>query len=63
MTKILNVFNITQLLTKNDIKIKKNQASRVKKLIVATFSKSKLPKSDLKIIDKRFNKFKKRDLK
>lgn len=62
-TKFLLIeYPLSQLLAKNDIKIKKNQASRVKEIIAATFSKSKLPKSDLKAINKRFNKFKRKKI-
>lgn len=45
-------------LSKKDIKTMKIQASRAKQIICTTFTDSKLPKSNLKLIEKRFNKFK-----
>lgn len=54
---------LTLLLSKRDIETMKKQASLVpKELITTSFTSSKLPESDLKIIEKRFNRFKRRPL-
>lgn len=50
---------LAKFLSKQDIKTMKNWAKGVKEIVTTTFSHSKLPKSDLEIIEKRFNKFKK----
>ena len=55
---------LTPLLSKQDIQIMKKQISRIpKKMLNDTISCSKLPKSDLKLIQKRLGKFKKIQLK
>lgn len=54
---------LTPLLPKKEIEEMKKQAIRIpKELVKTSFSNSKLPKSDLKLIEKRFNKFKKKRL-
>lgn len=56
---------LTFLLSRQDIQIMKKLASRIPKEIVDDycFSKSKLPKSEIKQINKRFKKFKRTILK
>lgn len=49
---------LSKHLKEKEIKTMKNQAKKISEIIPATFSSSKLPKSDLKLIEKRFNKFK-----
>jgi Fe-S-cluster containining protein len=49
---------LSKVLTERDVKYMKNIAESVKQIITTTFSSSKLPKSDLELIEKRFNKFK-----
>ena len=49
-------------LSEKDIKVMKNQAGSVAQIINTTFSNSKLSKYDLQIIEKRFNKFKRKEL-
>ncbi len=54
---------LTPLLSKHDISIMKKQASRIpKEIIVSSFSHSKLSKSDIKLIQKRFKGFKRKPL-
>ncbi|MBU1008406.1 MAG: YkgJ family cysteine cluster protein [archaeon] len=54
---------LTSQLSKKDIQIMKYQASRIpKEIITNSFSSSKFPKSDIKIVEMRFNKFKQKPL-
>ena len=49
---------LAKTLTQKEIKEKKKQVDMVKKIICTTFSSSKLPKKDLELIEKRFNRIK-----
>lgn len=54
---------LTPLLSQSEIKKMRKQAGKIPKwLLESTFDKSKLSEFDLKIIRKRFNKFKKKRL-
>ena len=55
---------LTPLLSKQGIQIMKRQINRIpKKMLYETFSHSKFSKSDLKLVQARYNKFKRRKLK
>jgi len=55
---------LTPIFSKQDIKLMKKQANRIPKDIITTsLSNSKLPKSDIELIEKRLKKFKRKLLK
>jgi Fe-S-cluster containining protein len=51
---------LAKTLSKKNIEEKKKQIDMVEKIIKTTFSSSKLPKKDLKLIEKRFNRIKRK---
>lgn len=59
---ILFVCPLTPLLSGKDIREMKKQAGMVREIIRTTLSDSKLPKSEIRLIEKRFGRFKRKNL-
>ena len=53
---------LSRYLSRREINVMAKQAVEVKEIITNTFSSSKLPEEDLKLIEKRFNRFKLKEL-
>ena len=53
---------LSRYLSHREINVMAKQAVEVKEIITTTFSSSKLPEEDLKLIEKRFSRFKLKEL-